>query len=89
MSTHQAGCGLMGEQGAESIHAKFKPKLKSIMKEHYLNVPPHMDQLQYRKDKEKDSNMNIKSKWRRSLTYSADKIHTHERAWEPNDNKSN
>ena len=23
ISTHQAGCGLMGEQGAESIHAKF------------------------------------------------------------------
>ena len=23
MSAHQAGCGLMGEQGAESIHAKF------------------------------------------------------------------
>ena len=23
MSTHQAGCGLMGEQEAESIHAKF------------------------------------------------------------------
>ena len=38
----------MGEQGAESIHAKLKLKLKSIMKEHYLNVPPHMDQLQYR-----------------------------------------
>ena len=23
VSTHLAGCGLMGEQGAESIHAKF------------------------------------------------------------------
>ena len=23
ISTHQAGCGLMGEQGAESIHAKL------------------------------------------------------------------
>ena len=39
---------LNGRAGAESIHAKFKLKLKSIMKEHYLNVPPHMDQLQYR-----------------------------------------
>ena len=38
----------MGEQGPESIHAKFKLKLKSIMKEHYFNVPAHMDQLQYR-----------------------------------------
>ena len=55
MSAHQAGCGLMGEQGAESIHAKFnslartysgikdpKLKLKSMMKEHYLNVSPHI-----------------------------------------------
>ena len=39
---------LMGEQGAESIHAKFKLKLKSILKEYYLNAPLHMDQLQYR-----------------------------------------
>ena len=23
VSTHRAGCGLMGEQGAESIHVKF------------------------------------------------------------------
>ena len=51
MSTHQAGCGLMGEQGDESIHAKFnslvrtysgikdpKQKLKSIMNEHYLSI---------------------------------------------------
>ena len=55
MSAHQAGCGLMGEQGAESIHAKFnslartysgirdpKLKLKSMMKEHYLNLSPHI-----------------------------------------------
>ena len=55
ISTHQAGCGLMGEQGAESIHAKFNSlirtysgirnstaKLKSIMIEHYLNVSPHI-----------------------------------------------
>ena len=55
ISTHQAGCGLMGEQGAESIHAKFNSlirtysgirnstaKLKSIMNEHYLNVSPHI-----------------------------------------------
>ena len=55
LSKHQAGCGLMGEQVAESIHAKFnslartysrirdpKLKLKSIMKEHYLNVSPHL-----------------------------------------------
>ena len=55
LSKHQAGCGLMGVQGAESIHAKFnslartysrirdpKLKLKSIMKEHYLNVSPHL-----------------------------------------------
>ena len=54
LSSHQAGCGLMGEQGAESIHATFnslartysgirdpKLKLKSIMKEHYLNISPH------------------------------------------------
>ena len=45
----------MGEQGAESIHAKFNSlirtysgirnstaKLKSIMNEHYLNVSPHI-----------------------------------------------
>ena len=57
LSLHQAGCGLMGEQGAESIHAKFnslkrtyssirnpldKDKLKSIMREHYLNIAPSM-----------------------------------------------
>ena len=53
--THQAGCGLMGEQGAESIHAKFNSlirtysgiqnstaKLKSITNEHYLNVSNHI-----------------------------------------------
>jgi hypothetical protein len=87
---------LMGEQGAEWIHAKFKLKLKSILKEYYLNAPLHMDQLQYRGPwqawrprKKINWNMNIKSKWRRSLTYSADKILTHERAWEPNDNKNN
>ena len=53
---HQAGCGLMGEQGAESIHAKFNAllrrtyssirdpiaKLKSVMQDHYLSVSPHM-----------------------------------------------
>ena len=46
---HLAGCGLMGEQGADSIHfqlnslaAKYKTipdlidRLKCIMKEHYL-----------------------------------------------------
>ena len=61
LSKHQAGCGLMGEQGAGSIHAKFnslartysrirdpKVKLNSIMKEHYLNVSPHY-QLQCRR----------------------------------------
>jgi len=45
----------MGEQGAESIHAKFNSlkrtycgirspldKLKCIMKEHYLNVSPRL-----------------------------------------------
>lgn len=45
----------MGEQGAESIHAKFNSlkrtyssirnpldKLKSIMREHYLNIAPSM-----------------------------------------------
>ena len=55
LSKHQAGCGLMGEQVAESIHAQFnslartysrirdpKVKLNSIMKEHYLNISPHL-----------------------------------------------
>ena len=55
LSQHQAGCGLMGGQGAESIHAKFNSlkrtycgirnpldKLKSIMTEHYLKVSPHL-----------------------------------------------
>ena len=55
LSLHQAGCCLMGEQGAESIHAKFNllnrtycgirnplDKLKSMMEEHYLNVTPRL-----------------------------------------------
>ena len=55
LSLHQAGSGLMGEQGAELIHAKFNSlkrtycgirnpldKLKSIIKEHYLNVSPRL-----------------------------------------------
>ena len=55
VSTHRAGCGLMGEQGAESIHAKFNSlkrtysgirnpiaRLKSIMQDHYLSISPHM-----------------------------------------------
>ena len=55
VSTHLAGCGLMGEQGAESIHAKFNSlkrtysgirnpiaRLKSIMQDHYLSISPHM-----------------------------------------------
>ena len=50
---HHAGCGLMGEQGAESIHSKFNnlkatfksvhdpvERLMCIMKEHYLSVSP-------------------------------------------------
>ena len=54
-TTYQAGCGLMGEQGAESIHAKFNTlkrtysgvrnpiaQLKSILQEHYLNISPHL-----------------------------------------------
>ena len=53
ISSHQAGYDLMGEQGAESIHAKFNSlirtysgirnptaKLKSIMNEH--NASPHI-----------------------------------------------
>ena len=53
LSTHQVGCGVMGEQGVKSIHAKFNslaqtysgtrdPKLmlKSIMKEHYSMSHP-------------------------------------------------
>ena len=52
---HKAGCGLMGEQGAESIQAKFNSslanisgikdpvaKLKSILQDHYLSISPHM-----------------------------------------------
>ena len=55
LSMHQAGCGLMGEQGAESIHAKFNSslrtysgikdpvaKLKCILQDHYLSISPHM-----------------------------------------------
>ena len=55
VSTHLAGCGLMGEQGAESIHAKFNSlkrtysgirnpiaRLKSIMQDHYLSISPYM-----------------------------------------------
>ena len=49
--SHLAGCGLMGEQGADSIHSQFNSlaakyktipdpidRLKCIMKEHYLKV---------------------------------------------------
>ena len=53
---HQAGCGLMGGLGAESIHVKFNSslhanisgikdpvaKLKSILQDHYLSISPHM-----------------------------------------------
>ena len=55
-ANHFIGFGLMGEQGAESIHAKFNrlystycttsstthqlEKLKYIMKEHLLNISP-------------------------------------------------
>ena len=54
VSTHRAGCGLMGEQGAESIHAKFNSLKRtysgirnpiarlSIMQDHYLSISPHM-----------------------------------------------
>ena len=55
LSMHQAGCGLMGEQGAESIHAKFNSslrtysaikdpvaKMKSILHDHYLSISPHV-----------------------------------------------
>eukprot|EP00731_Ephydatia_muelleri_P014501 Em0008g221a len=55
LSMHQAGCGLMGEQGAESIHTKFNSslrtysaikdpvaKMKSILQDHYLSISPHM-----------------------------------------------
>ena len=53
--SHQVGCGLMGEQGAESIHSQFNSlaatyktipdpidRLKCIMKEHYLKVSPQI-----------------------------------------------
>ena len=59
-TTYQAGCGLMGEQGAESIHAKFYmlkrtysgvrnpiAQLKSILQEHYLKTFHHTCQLPY------------------------------------------
>ena len=39
MSTHQAGCGLMGEQGVESIHAKFRPEITTPTDQHGT-VPP-------------------------------------------------
>ena len=56
LSMHQAGCGLMGELGAESIHAREVQlfaakisgikdpvaKLKSILQDHYLSISPHM-----------------------------------------------
>ena len=49
--SHLTGCGLMGEQGADSIHSQFNSlaakyktipdpidRLKCIMKEHYIKV---------------------------------------------------
>lgn len=56
--SHQAGCGLMGEQGAESIHSQFNSlaatyktipdpidRLRCIMKEHYLKVSPQIQRV--------------------------------------------
>eukprot|EP00731_Ephydatia_muelleri_P009711 Em0005g297a len=52
---HHAGCGLMGEQGAESIHSQFNSlgsiyknipdsleRLRCIMQDHYLKVSPRI-----------------------------------------------
>ena len=39
-SLHQAGCGLMGEQGAESIHAKF-----NSLKRTYSSIRNPLDKL--------------------------------------------
>ena len=49
ISQHHVGCGLMGEQGAKSIHSQFNSltstyktiadpveRLRCVMKEHYL-----------------------------------------------------
>eukprot|EP00731_Ephydatia_muelleri_P039171 Em1171g1a len=48
------GFGLLGEQGAESIHAKFDAlhrthaliheKLQHVMKEHLISIAPEMSQ---------------------------------------------
>ena len=51
ISQHHVGCGLKGEQGAESIHSQFNSlrstyktitdpvqRLRCVMKEHYLKV---------------------------------------------------
>ena len=55
----KTGFGMMGEQGSESIHARFNSiraayrcmpnpveRLKNIMTEHYLQIAPSNTQLQ-------------------------------------------
>ena len=67
MSAHQAGCGLMGEQGAESIHAKFNSLARTYsgIKDRKLKLK-NLDcsATASKKAKEIDEYMNIKSKWR-------------------------
>ena len=58
MRIHNAGFGIMGEQGSEAIHAHFNKlyrtygciadkvqRLKCIMKEHYLTTCPSLSAL--------------------------------------------
>ena len=96
ITAHQAGCGLMGEQGAESIHAKFNSlirtysgirnptaKLRSIMNEHYLNISPHISAAVPPPPARKRKLIWIlNSKWRLvCLQYSAGKKLANGRAW--------